>query len=271
MDAHTRSVWLLGDPVEHSRSPAMHNPAYAAMGLNWVYLASRVLPSQLAEALQALRVLGAVGANLTIPHKEAVLPYLVSITPAARAIGAVNTIRLSEAGWEGHNTDGEGWLASWDEVIGAPLEGRRIILLGAGGAARSILCAVGSRGAEDLVILNRNQQRAAALNQGRVGPLEDLATHLSPGCVVINTTSVGMWPNIEDLPITWPSQVPPGTVACDLIYNPRPTRFLLEAAQLGAANLDGSGMLIHQAARAITWWSGREDVPVATMARVFLE
>jgi shikimate dehydrogenase len=127
-----------------------------------------------------------------------------------------------------------------------------------------------SRGIEDLIVLNRSPQRAERLGTPS-GSLDQFAQLLRADSVVVQTTSVGMWPAVEASPVEWPSQLPAGVVACDLIYNPCPTLFLRQAAALGAACLDGRGMLVHQAARAIRWWSGREDIPTDIMRKVLVD
>lgn len=242
----------------------MHNAAYAAMHLDWRYRARQVPAPELESTLAALRAEEALGANLTIPHKQAVIPMLAHITSRAAQIGAVNTIRLHPEGWHGDNTDGPGWLDSWDEEVGQEMAGRPALVIGAGGAARSILWALHERKASKITVLNRNPERARSLHH-TIAPLADFAEHLEAGAIVVQTTSVGMWPDVEASPVEWPAEIPPGVVACDLVYNPRPTLFLQQAAQRGAATLDGLGMLVHQAARAIRWWSGREDIPTTFM------
>jgi shikimate dehydrogenase len=263
MDAETRTVWLLGDPVAHSRSPHLHNRIYGALALNLVYLTLRVPKGQLAGALKALETIRAVGANLTMPLKSEVFPLLHGCTPAARAIGAVNSLRLSENGWEGENTDWLGWLDSWDVEMDQSLEGRKAIVLGAGGASKAIVYALHSRKIGSVSVLRRDWAGASEgwLPGCPIRPLEFnqavLNAELEPGCVVINCTPIGTWPNQEKaLPLSWPKKVPEGCVAADLIYNPNQTLWLKQGARRGAQAFGGMGMLVHQAARAISWWSG---------------
>ncbi|MCA9791625.1 MAG: shikimate dehydrogenase [Candidatus Eremiobacteraeota bacterium] len=269
MTPATRSLWLLGHPVAHSLSPAMHRAAYAAMGLDLVYLAADLDQQQLPAALAGLGALGGLGANVTVPHKEAVFELLDKLSPEARAIGAVNTVVVTPDGLVGHNTDAGGWLASWDEEVGTSLAGRAAIVVGAGGAARAICWALASRGVAGLTVLNRTPARAQALVDSlgltaRVAGLEQFEQLVGEGMVVVNTTSLGL-ASQPGSPVVWPaglSQV----VACDLIYNPDPTRFLLEAP---GQRLGGLGMLVHQAALSIQLWTGRQ-APVGVMRQAAL-
>lgn len=254
------TVWLLGHPVAHSVSPAMHNAAYRHMGLDHVFHKADVPPERLETALRGLVALGFAGANLTIPHKQAVLPLLSRLEPAAQAMQAVNCVKAYGDALVGTNTDAEGWLASWDEEIGQPLAGRRALLLGAGGAARGLAWALRSRGVEEIVVLNRSwrefPERVELLDERWPG-------WLAPHGLVVQCTPVGTRaPNSS--PVTWPDTLPPGLVACDLIYNPEETAFLRDARERGAKTLGGLGMLVHQAAAAIRWWLHLEP-PVEVM------
>ncbi|MGE0488894.1 MAG: shikimate dehydrogenase [Vulcanimicrobiota bacterium] len=264
MTPATRSLWLLGHPVAHSLSPAMHRAAYAAMGLDLVYLAADLEQNQLGAALAGLGALGALGANLTVPHKEAVLELVDELSPEARAIGAVNTLVFTGQGVKGHNTDASGWLASWDEEIGLPLQERAAIVLGAGGAARAICWALASRGVKELTVLNRTPARAQTMLDSlglaaRVGTLQQFDQLVTDGVLVVNTTSLGL-ASQPGSPVGWPSGLDE-VVACDLIYNPDPTAFL---AQAPGRRLGGLGMLVHQAALAIELWTGQRP-PVGLM------
>jgi shikimate dehydrogenase len=258
-----RSVWLLGDPVSHSVSPQLHNRVYQEHQLDFVYLLAKVPKDSIAKALDALATLGAAGANLTIPHKQSVLPYLARLSPAASAIGAVNCIRPLQEDpsgllWEGHNTDAQGWLDSWNQEIGEPLNNRRCIVLGSGGTARSIVWALFQAGAQDIHLLAREPAKFQKFVDGPVlksGQLNEFSSHLETQCVVINCTSVGMSPRTSDCPVVWPEKIPPQVVAVDVIYNPAQTRFLQEARALGARSLNGCGMLVNQALRAMDFFS----------------
>ncbi|OGO40796.1 MAG: shikimate dehydrogenase [Chloroflexi bacterium RBG_16_57_9] len=265
---------IMGWPIEHSLSPAMHNAAFAALGLDWVYVPLPVAPDQVREAVQGLRALGFVGASVTIPHKQAVMPWLDEMSAAARAIGAVNTLVVRDGRLLGENTDWLGFLASLREA-GVEPAGRRALVLGAGGAARAVVYALASVGAK-VVVVNRTHARAEKLVEelsqipgvkalaGRLHPLA--AEGLVPGelDLVVNTTSVGMWPRADESP--WPEGVPlpAAAVVCDLVYNPLETQLLKSARSSGCRVIDGLGMLVHQGAAAFELWTGVE-APVKVM------
>lgn len=237
----------------------MHKAAYAALGEDLVYLAAEVGPEDLPTVLDGLLKLQAVGINLTIPLKQTVLPLLKRLDQRARELGAVNCLRPCPEGWEGTNTDADGWLDSWREEVGQPLEGRRVIVLGWGGAARAVGTLLQEQGAR-LQVLLRDPSRLE-----ESAPLQELARFLEPGAVVLNATPVGT--RSDESPVVWPERVPENVVACDLVYNPRNTRFLQEARQKGCLTLGGLGMLVHQARRAIEWWTGQPADCASVMRR----
>lgn len=271
----TQLVGLLGWPVEHSISPPMHNAAFASCGMDWCYLPFAVPPEALADALRGVRALGLRGVNATVPHKQALLSLVDDLTPEARAIGAVNTILVDDH-LTGHNTDAAGFMRAL-RGAGCDPRGCRALVLGAGGAARAIGYGLAQAGAR-LTLLNRTPERAAALAAdlqaalpGAVvahGPLTAAAlARLAPGVeLVVNTTSVGMWPHTDAAP--WPEEVafPPGALLFDLIYNPAETRLMTMARAQGARVENGLMMLVHQGAEAFWLWTGVEppvDVMVA--------
>lgn len=252
-----KSAYLLGSPVAHSRSPQLHQAAYAQLGQPWHFEKLEVKPEQLAAVLQQLAGPELLGINLTLPLKETAFSHC-SPSAEARAIGAINCLRWNGQEWEGHNSDGQGWLDSFHEELGLSIEGRKVLVVGAGGACRAVLHKLRGQRPSSVVLFNRTPDRARALaqDQERVAPWTDFARELEPGCVVVQTTSVGMWPNQAEVPLAWPDRLPAGVLACDLIYNPSPTLWLQQAAERGARILDGCGMLVHQAVRAIEWWTG---------------
>lgn len=274
----TRVAGVMGWPVAHSLSPAMHNAAFAALGLDWAYVPLAVPPEQLAAAVAGAVALGFAGANVTIPHKQAVMELVDEITPAARAIGAVNTL-IFNGHIKGDNTDWVGFLRALRDV-GCDPGGQRAVVIGAGGAARSIVYALASVQAE-VVIYNRRLERAEALaadlrhafDKGQIlaYPLDDLPQELdrSPA-LIVNTTSLGMAPRIEGSP--WPSETPfpASATAYDLVYNPLATRFLKTAKAAGGRAVDGLGMLVHQGAFAFKLWTG-VDAPTDVMYSACLE
>lgn len=259
-----RLVGVMGWPVAHSLSPAMHNAAFQALGLDWLYAPFAVPPQRLADAARGLAALGAAGTNVTIPHKLAVMDLVDEVSPAARAIGAANTLVFGARVFA-DNTDWRGFLRALADV-GCDPTGRRCFVLGAGGAARSIVYALASVQAETLVF-NRSVERAAGLvadlgaafphAQLRSLPYEALPDEAArrPG-LIVNTTSLGMVPRVETSP--WPGGVPipADATVYDLVYNPLATRFLREAKAAGARAVDGLGMLVHQGAIAFEMWTG---------------
>lgn len=256
----TRSAWILGSPLGHTLSPALHNAAYRALGLDLVYLAAQVDRPDLGPALEGLRALGAVGCNLTLPLKQEAARRLERLEAPAGVLGAVNTVRFERGGPVGYNTDAEGWLRSWDEEVGEPLEGRPVLLLGAGGAARAVFWALASRRVAEIRVVNRRPEAAHRLvrDLARTGVRAEVGpVPLRPGMVVVQATPVGMAPEVDGTVFTWPDRVPSGVVACDLVYRPSGTRFLGEAGQRGARLLGGLGMLVHQAVAAIEIFTGR--------------
>ena len=260
-------VGVIGDPVRHSLSPLLHNAAFAALGLDWVSVAFGVPPGALDAALAGARALGLRGVSVTMPHKEAVAAKVDRSSAAAARLGAVNCVVVEPDGLVGENTDGQGFVAALRRGAGFDPSGRRCLVAGAGGAARAVVLALGEAGASEVVVVGRSPVRVAhaaslAGEAGRAGePSEAAGSDL-----VVNATPLGMAGTAEsDLlaPID-PELVGPGQLVVDLIYAPRPTRWLELAQRRGATTLDGLGMLVHQAALQIELWSGRH-APVEAM------
>jgi shikimate dehydrogenase len=256
---------VIGHPVVHSRSPAIHNAAFAALGLDWVYTAFDVAPGGGAAAVEAMRTLGLAGLSVTMPHKADVVAALDEVDDHAARLGAVNCIAVRDGRLVGHNTDGAGFLASLAEEAGFDARGRRCVVAGAGGAARSIVAALAGAGAAEVVVLNRTPdraERAAALagGVGRVGGTSDLAA----ADLVVNATSVGMVGN-PGLPVD-PGGLHGAQVVADIVVEPLRTELLAAAAERGATTVGGLGMLVHQAAIAFTHWTGH-DAPLEAMRR----
>jgi len=271
---------VIGWPIEHSLSPAMHNAALREMGLDWVYLGFAVPPESVGEAVGAVRGLSLVGLNVTIPHKQAVTEHLDAVDETAEALGAVNTIVWDQDRLIGYNTDGPGFLRSLEEK-GHGVEGKRVALIGAGGAARSVAYAVARAGAGALRVLNRTAQRADEVAQlaAERGGLSDIEAGGLTGRraeaavreadVVVDCTPVGMFPQVDEGPVIPEEWLRRGQVVVDLTYNPLQTTLLRAAAARGARTVDGAGMLVHQGAISLEHWSGRRP-PVATMRRALL-
>ncbi|HSL59990.1 MAG TPA: shikimate dehydrogenase [Acidimicrobiales bacterium] len=262
--ASTRVAAVIGHPVRHSLSPAIHNAAFAATGLDWTYLAFDVEPGDAAAAVAAMRALGLGGLSVTMPHKAAVLDHLDRVSPEAAALGAVNCIVPDGGELVGHNTDGGGFVDSLAADAGFDPSGARCLVLGAGGAARAVVVALARAGAVEVVVVNRSAapaERAAAL-AGAVGRVGD-PTDVRAADLVVNATPVGMHggPNGSPVDTTW---LGPHQLVADLVYHPSTTPLLLAADERGARTLGGVGMLVHQAARAFELWTGR-PAPIAAM------
>ncbi len=261
---HTQLCGVLLHPAGHTRSPAMHNAAFAALGLDAVYLAFDVAPAALAAAIAGARGLGVRQLAISIPHKEAVIAHLDELDETARQIGAVNTVTLRGDSWVGSNTD---WLGAVRAIERAtPLDKRDVVVLGAGGAARAVVWGALARGAR-VSVLNRTPERAAKLARelgvARVGALEELRE--LPCDVLVNTTSVGLRADASPVDA---SAIPPAAVVMDAVYDPPRTRLLRDAAARGARTIGGKWMLVYQAAEQLRMWSERE-APIDVMAAAF--
>jgi len=248
---------VIGFPIRHSLSPAMHNAAFAALGLDWVYLQLAVPPDRAADGVRALRLLGARGANVTMPHKLGVVASLDALAPQAEALGAVNTIVRDGARLVGHNTDGAGFLAALGEEAGFGPHGRRALVVGAGGAARAVAVALANAGASVTVTARRLEQAEAIAALGPGIAARPWGEPAEADLIVQAT------PAREDLPL---KALPfgPGVVAVDLIYPPPATPFMQAAVRAGARAVGGLGMLIHQAALSFELWTGRR-APIEVM------
>ena len=264
LSGQTRLAGVIGAPVRHSLSPALHNAAFSVCGLDWVYLAFEVPAGEAADAISAVRTLGVDGLNVTMPHKTDVADAVDVCMPAAALLRAVNAVRRRADGTlEGHNTDGDGFVASLRDA-GADPAGRRVVLLGAGGAGRALALALSGAGAVDVAVVNRSDGPARAAAElatpvGRVGTAADVAA----ADLVVNATPVGMGDAGGAFPVD-PSSLHAGQVVADIVVHPLDTAFLQAARAAGARTVDGLGMLVHQAALAFTLWTG-VDAPVAEM------
>jgi shikimate dehydrogenase len=263
--AHTQLAAVIGSPVRHSLSPAMHNAAFAELGLDWVYVACEVAPAAVTGALAGVRALGIGGLSVTIPHKGAVLAEVDELTPTARAVGAVNTVVPGDGGrLLGENTDGAGFLASLADQ-GFDPDGRRCVILGAGGAARAVVHALAGAGAAEILVVNRTPGRAEATAAlagpaGRVGAAADVA-HAD---LVVNATPLGLaGADPSALPVD-PDLLGGGQLVVDLVPNPAVTPFMRVARDRGAQVAGGLGMLVHQGALAFQLWTGH-PAPLGAM------
>ena len=272
----TKLVGVWGHPVSHSRSPTMHNAALAALGLDWVYVPFGVAPENVGAAVEAVRALGLVGVNVTVPLKELVLPYLDEIDTDAARIGSVNTICNYGGRLTGYSTDGAGFLRSLEEG-GQETENRQVYLLGAGGSARAVAFALASRGSV-CTITNRTAARAEALAAeiNAVYPGQAEAAGWGTGTkafdLLVNTTSVGMTPRVGEMPVLPPGVFDAKPFVYDLIYAPMQTRLLAEADAAGCGTMNGVKMLVQQGAVSLSLWTGLplSDIPTAVMERAVL-
>ena len=263
LSGHTRVVGVIGDPVTHSLSPTLHNAAFEALGLDWVYVAFPVPRGRGADAVTAVSALGLAGLNVTMPHKEDVAGACDELSSDAAALRSVNTV-LSRADGStfGESTDGPGFLDSLaDEAI--DVAGKPVLVVGAGGAARAVVLALGRAGAAVTVAARRPEAAvaAAALAPGaRTVPLG--AADASPFPVVVNATPLGMSGG-DPLPVD-PQALHAEQAVVDLVYHPADTPLLTAARARGATAVNGLGMLLHQAARSFTLWTG-QPAPVDAM------
>ena len=268
INGHTQLFGIIGDPVAHSLSPAMHNAAFAHLGLNGVYVPMR--PADLADGFRGLRSLGFIGVSVTVPFKVAIMDLLDAVDPVARKIGAVNTLVFERTGsairCTGHNTDWLGANRALAEVI--DLAGRTVLLIGAGGAARAVGFGLIEAGAQ-VLLTNRTEARGrelAHLMGCRFIPAAELAQIRADA--LINTTSVGMAPQVDALPIA-AELLPRFPVVMDIVYAPLETRLLREAAARGCHAINGLAMLQYQGAAQFTLWTGR-PAPDAAMRQALL-
>jgi shikimate dehydrogenase len=300
----TQLLGIIGDPVKHSLSPVMHNAALGVMGLDFVYVPFPVQGEHLASALAGFRAIGVQGFNITIPHKQAILPLLDRVTPLAQAIGAVNTVWRSSQGWEGTNTDVQGFISPLlenrsGEILGetAPLSGQTILneknilngktalILGCGGAARAVVAGCYQLGLSSIWVVGRSLEKLQHFQDSwqdtelasqvapklKIAPWSDLPALLPQSSLVVNSTPLGMAPQVEQSPLDT-SQVallPPEAIVYDLIYVPRPTQLLKLANDRGLKTIDGVEMLVQQGAAALEIWTG-QSVPVEMMRSALL-
>jgi shikimate dehydrogenase len=268
---------VIGDPIEHTLSPALQNAAFQALKLDCVFLAFQVAPSQVEAALQGVRSLGLRGLNVTMPHKNAVIPFLDEVDETARFLSSVNTILNDNGKLRGFSTDGTGAHRALEEN-GADLAGKKLVLLGAGGAAKAIAYTL-AREVDELVLLNRTPQKlgdlAEALNQkfhkkvtvASTSP-EDIQGSLRDADILVNATNVGMHPN-PDLSLVKPEWLKPSLVVMDIVYNPLETRLAKDAKAAGARVISGVEMLLYQGAASFELWTGK-PAPVEVMRKAAL-
>ncbi|MEA5508158.1 shikimate dehydrogenase [Crocosphaera sp. UHCC 0190] len=273
----TKLLGIIGDPVEHSLSPVMQNAAISQLGVDYVYIPFPVKQQNLATAFAGFATIGVQGFNVTIPHKQAILPLLSEITTTAKLVGAVNTVWYTETGWKGTNTDVIGFLSplksltkKWSNIVP--------IILGNGGAARAVLVGLSELGCPKIRVVGRDQDKLRQFQQSwsnselkasiDVYSWDELPGILSETELLVNTTPIGMFPHSNHSPLQsdlW-KKLPLNAIAYDLIYIPSPTQFLKEAQQQGLMTIDGLDMLVYQGASALELWL-QQPVPTEVMSQ----
>ncbi len=276
----TQRLGIIGYPIGHSISPIFQQAGLDHLGIDATYEKWEVTPEGVGEFVAGLRAPGTLGINITVPHKQAVIPFLDEVDEWATAAGAVNTIVNRDGRLTGHNTDGPGFLRALSDQTGYSPSGTRALILGAGGAARGILLALARGGVESLVIANRTLERAEslvrlasengikseAMTLTQTGePAEALTQAAAASDLIVNCTTVGMshGPDEHGSPLS-AAQIPASSIVNDLVYNPMETPLLREAAAAGATTLGGLHMLVYQGVLSFQMWTGR-DAPVNVM------
>ena len=280
---NTKLLGVIGCPIEHSLSPVMHNAALAARAerldhnfLEYVYVPLKVEPAQLEIALNGMAALGYQGFNVTIPHKQAIMPYLADISPLAQAVGAVNTVSRQGDVWVGTNTDVKGFLAPL-EALNRDWKNLEVCILGGGGAARAVIAGCHQLRCAAIHVVGRDRLKLQALQDSltqahlsvslQLHEWSELDALLSQVGLVVNTTPIGMYPKLEESPLGEGeiALLPKDAIVYDLIYTPRPTQLLAIAQQRQLQIVDGLEMLVQQGAVGFELWTG--DVPSIDVMR----
>ncbi len=296
VDGKTQVLGVIGDPIEHTFSPAMHNAGLNELGLNYIYLPFHVKEDMLGECIQGAKAMGIKGLNVTIPHKSNVIKHLDDIDSVASMIGAVNTIQFiydedNESSnqdnginvrTKGFNTDGYGCVRAIEEKTS--IKDKKVSITGAGGAARAVAFQIANSGIDELSILNRNLSKAQSLandlkiNLESIGidisinayDLEELKRELSDSDIFIDTTPIGMYPNVDDKPVASADMLHEDLLVNDIVYTPMKTSLIREAELANAEVVYGYKMLLYQGIRSFEIWLGRE-APVDVMEKALLD
>ncbi|MGF1535416.1 MAG: shikimate dehydrogenase [Elainellaceae cyanobacterium] len=269
----TKLLGVIGDPIAHSLSPVMHNAAIAHLGADFIYLPFPISGDKLSQALQGFEAIGLAGFNVTIPHKQAIMPLLDKVSDLAISVGAVNTAWRTEAGWSGTNTDVAGFVAPLKDLT---REWEEALILGHGGAARAVVAGCVQLGCKRIRVVGRRPKALDVFQRSwQLVPPATLSVHswaevpqlLPTSDLVVNATPIGMHPRTDASPLdeSWQA-IPAGCVAYDLIYNPSPTQFLQQAKSQGAIAIDGLEMLVQQGAVALELWL-QQPAPIEVMRR----
>lgn len=286
IDGKTKILGVIGDPIEHTFSPAMHNAGLDALNLNYIYLPFHVKPDRLKECIEGAKSMGIQGLNVTIPHKTNVIKELDSIDPVAQMIGAVNTIQFiyddENVLTKGYNTDGYGCVRAIEEKTS--VKGKKVTITGAGGASRAVTFQIANSGIDGLSILNRNVNKAESLvndlksNLSTMGveidinayEIDDLKRELDSSDIFIDTTPIGMYPNVDDKAIASADMLHEDLVVNDIVYTPMETSLIKEAIEANANVVYGYKMLLYQGIRSFEIWLNQE-APVDEMEKALLD
>lgn len=274
INTETRMIGLLGYPLKHSYSPGMQNAAFWKRGLNKIYIPIEVTEENLGDVIKGISKMNFDGFNVTIPHKVNVIKYLDEVDELAEMIGAVNVVAVKDGRLKGYNTDGQGFLKSFEVGTGESANQKNILIIGSGGASRAISMTMAVNGAKKIHICNRTIEKAVDLAEdintktGRPHLAEALKYSglkeiLAGIDILINTTSIGMHPDTDALPIE-KELLHKELMVCDIVYNPLKTKLLEEAEKVGCQTLTGISMLVYQGAEAFRIWTG-QAAPVETM------
>lgn len=259
----TNVVGIIGDPVEHSMSPLMHNAAFRYLNLDYIYVPFKVSSDELKSAIAGAKALNIIGLNVTIPHKTDAIKYMDSLDKSAELVGAVNTIKIEDNHLKGYNTDGIGAVKAIEEF--STVKNKKIIILGAGGASKAVSFQILIDGAKELVIANRTPENALELKNDLIKKLnanvkcvdleEELKNELLDADILINTTPIGMYPNVDQEPLVKAEMMHENLIVNDLVYNPLKTGLLKEAEKTGAKTISGIKMLIYQGMESFRIWT----------------
>jgi len=275
-----KKLYVIGDPVDYSLSPVIHNAALKTLGLDneFTYDQMKVRKEELKEFIRKVRTGEIIGASVTMPYKEIIIPLLDELTTEADLIGAVNTIYIKDSRVIGHNTDGIGCIKTLEES-GVSINEKKVIILGAGGAAKAIAYTLALKGVKKLAIINRTKKKAETLAKTieqktntivYTGNFDLLETVLKDADIIINATSVGMRKISENQTLVTEDLIHSDMVVMDVVYNPRVTQLLKEAKKAGAKTVDGSSMLVYQGAEQFKIFTGRK-APIKIMRKALLE
>lgn len=279
INVNTKLVGLLGYPLGHSYSPSMQNRAFEVLRFNYCYLPIEVTAEDLADVVKGISKMNFAGFNVTIPHKINIMKYLDEIDELAGVIGAVNTVTVKDGRLKGYNTDGSGFVRSLEEETGITVQDKNVFILGSGGASRSIALTMAFKGANKIYLCNRTAAKALDLANEINAKVRkcsvslamnknEMEAALQDADIFINTTSVGMHPRDEEIPVDT-NLINARTIVCDIIYNPLKTKLLQETEKRGCKTVNGLGMLVYQGAEAFKLWTGA-DAPVRQMKEVLL-